>query len=78
MLVLSRHRDESIIIDGYIKVTIIEIRNDKVRVGVTAPKEISIHREEIQVEVDREAAERRNGTGGGGRLMSKHTPGPTL
>jgi carbon storage regulator len=56
MLVLSRHRDESIIINGNIKVTIVDIRGDKCRVGISAPKEIPVHREEIQVEIDREAA----------------------
>jgi len=47
MLVLSRKKNESIIIDGKIKVTIIEIRGDKVRVGVEAPREIDVHREEV-------------------------------
>lgn len=47
MLVLSRKRNESIVIDGSIVVTVVEIRGDKVRLGIEAPREVSIHREEI-------------------------------
>lgn len=47
MLVLSRKKDESIIIDDVITVTIIEIRGDKVRLGIQAPKEMPVHREEV-------------------------------
>jgi carbon storage regulator CsrA len=48
MLVLSRKVNESIIIDGRIKVTIAAIRSSTVRLGITAPPDISILREEIQ------------------------------
>lgn len=47
MLVLSRQKDESVIIDGGIEVTIVDIRGDKVRLGFTAPKSVGIHRKEI-------------------------------
>lgn len=49
MLVLSRKKDESIVIgeDGSIEITIVEIRGDKVRLGITAPREIPIHRDEV-------------------------------
>ena len=47
MLVLSRQRDESIIIADNIKITIVDIRGDKVRLGVEAPKEIPVHRREV-------------------------------
>ncbi len=47
MLVLSRKKNESIIIDGSITVTVVEIRGDKVRLGISAPRDIPIHREEI-------------------------------
>lgn len=47
MLVLMRKKNESIIIDDHIRVTVIEIRGDKVRLGIKAPKSITIHREEI-------------------------------
>lgn len=47
MLVLSRKKGESIVIDGHIIVTVVEVRGDKVRLGIQAPKEIPIHRSEI-------------------------------
>lgn len=47
MLVLSRKKNESIIIDGKITVTVIEVRGDKVRLGIEAPKEITVHRREV-------------------------------
>jgi len=58
MLVIGRHKDESIIIDGRIEVTICDIRkltgNTQVRLGITAPKNIPVHRKEIQEAIDRE------------------------
>ena len=48
MLVLSRLVDQAIIINGNITVTVVEIKGSKVRLGVTAPREIAIHREEVQ------------------------------
>ena len=47
MLVLSRKRDEAIIINNNIIVTLLEIRGDKVRLGIEAPTEVSIHRREV-------------------------------
>lgn len=47
MLVLSRKKDESIIINDHITVTVIEIRGDKVRLGIVAPKDIPVHRREV-------------------------------
>lgn len=47
MLVLSRKKDERIIIGDQITLTVIEIRGDKVRLGVDAPKEVTVHREEV-------------------------------
>lgn len=47
MLVLSRQRDESIIIGDNIVVTIVDIRGDKVRLGIQAPTEIPVHRREV-------------------------------
>jgi carbon storage regulator len=47
MLVLSRKKDESIIINDHIRVTVVEIRGDKVRLGIEAPKDISVHRREV-------------------------------
>ncbi len=47
MLVLSRKTDEKIIIGDSITIMVIEVRGDKVRLGIDAPKEISVHREEV-------------------------------
>jgi carbon storage regulator len=54
MLVLSRHRDESIIIGDNIVVTIVDVRGDKVRLGIEAPTEIPVHRQEIYEAIKRE------------------------
>ncbi|MCR4412960.1 MAG: carbon storage regulator CsrA [Thermoguttaceae bacterium] len=47
MLVFSRKKNEQIIIDGNIVITVVEIRGDKVRLGIEAPKEVPVHRREI-------------------------------
>jgi carbon storage regulator len=54
MLVLSRQRDESIIIGDNIVVTIVDIRGDKVRLGIEAPTEIPVHRREVFEAIQRE------------------------
>lgn len=54
MLVLSRQRDESIIIGDNIVITIVDIRGDKVRLGIEAPKEIPVHREEVYEAIKKE------------------------
>ena len=54
MLVLSRQRDETIIIGDNIEVTVVDIRGDKVRLGITAPKDISVHRKEVYEAIRRE------------------------
>lgn len=55
MLVLSRHRNESIVINnGEIVITVVEIRGDKVRLGVEAPKDVPVHRSEVQDAINRE------------------------
>jgi carbon storage regulator len=54
MLVLSRQRDESIIIGDNIVVTIVDIRGDKVRLGINAPSEIPVHRQEVYDAIQRE------------------------
>ena len=51
MLVLSRKKNESIRIAGDIEVTVVEIRGDKVRLGIKAPKEIPVHREEVHLAI---------------------------
>jgi carbon storage regulator len=54
MLVLSRQRDESIIIGDNIVITIVDIRGDKVRLGINAPTEIPVHRQEVYEAIQRE------------------------
>lgn len=53
MLVLSRKKNESIVINSDIVVTVIEIRGDKVRLGVQAPKEVPVNRQEVQAAIER-------------------------
>jgi carbon storage regulator len=66
MLVLSRKKNESIIIDQEIRITIVEIRGDKVRLGIEAPKEVPVHRSEIHEAIRSErAAEERDRAGAG-------------
>ncbi len=55
MLVLSRKKNESIIIGDNIKIVVIEIRGDKVRLGIEAPKEIPVHRLEVYLAIKRKA-----------------------
>jgi carbon storage regulator len=57
MLVLSRQRDETIIIGDDIEITVVDIRGDKVRLGVSAPKSISVHRKEVYDAIRRENRE---------------------
>ncbi|MDP6468516.1 MAG: carbon storage regulator CsrA [Pirellulaceae bacterium] len=54
MLVLSRHRDESIMIGDDVVVTIVDIRGDKVRLGIAAPQDIPVHRQEVYEAIKRE------------------------
>ncbi|MHC4457055.1 MAG: carbon storage regulator CsrA [Planctomycetota bacterium] len=58
MLVLSRQKDESIIIGDDVEVTIVDVRGDKVRLGITAPKEIPVHRREVYEAIQREKREK--------------------
>lgn len=47
MLVLSRKQDEKIVIGNSITITIVEVRGDKVRIGIEAPRDVTVHRQEI-------------------------------
>jgi len=62
MLVLSRKKNESIIIDEHITITVVEIRGDKVRLGIQAPREIPVHRSEIHAAIQREQDEKNEST----------------
>ena len=67
MLVLSRKRDERIVINDNIVITVVEIRGDKVRLGIEAPVEMSVHRQEVYDALQRERA----------AAASKSPPGET-
>lgn len=54
MLVLSRQRDETIMIGDDIEITIVDIRGDKVRLGITAPSHVPVHRKEVYDAIQRE------------------------
>lgn len=56
MLTLTRHRDESIIIGDDVVITVVDIRGDKVRLGITAPIEIAVDRVEVRAAKLRTAA----------------------
>jgi carbon storage regulator len=54
MLVLSRQRDETIMIGDDVEITVVDIRGDKVRLGITAPSHIPVHRKEVYEAIKRE------------------------
>ena len=57
MLVLSRQRDETIMIGDDVQITVVDIRGDKVRLGITAPRSIQVHRKEVYDAIQRENRE---------------------
>ncbi len=59
MLVLSRQRDESIMIGDDVEIIIVDVRGDKVRLGITAPKSIPVHRREMYDAIQREKNEKK-------------------
>ena len=59
MLVLSRFKDEKVMIGDNITVTVVEVRGDKVRLGFEAPKDVPIHRQEVYDAIQREKASKR-------------------
>lgn len=54
MLVLSRKKDESVVVNGNVVVTVIDIRGDKVRLGFEAPQDVSVHRKEVWEAIQRQ------------------------
>lgn len=58
MLILSRHRDESIVIGDDVVITVVRIGDGKVRLGIAAPQSVPVHREEVYHAIQREQAER--------------------
>lgn len=66
MLVLSRKRDEKIIIGDNIEIVVVEIRGDKVRLGISAPDEVPVHRQEVYERIKAgEPIKRKEGGGDG-------------
>lgn len=53
MLVLSRRPNEAIVINGDVVVTVLEIRGDQVRLGIRAPRSVTVHRDEVHAEIQR-------------------------
>ena len=60
MLVLTRKKNESIVINDVIKITVVEIRGDKVRLGIEAPREIDVHRQEVYDQIHGKRDEERH------------------
>ena len=54
MLVLSRLKDESIMVGDNVEITIVDVRGDKVRLGINAPRDVSVHRREIYDAIQKE------------------------
>ncbi|MDX2115935.1 MAG: carbon storage regulator CsrA [Planctomycetota bacterium] len=65
MLVLSRQRDETIMIGDEVEITVVDVRGDKVRLGITAPARIAVHRKEVYdaIKAENEQAARSAGSG---------------
>ncbi len=59
MLVLSRQKDESIMIGDNVEITIVDVRGDKVRLGIVAPREVPVHRREVYEAIQRENNEKK-------------------
>ncbi len=80
MLVLSRQKDETIMIGDDIQITIVDIRGDKVRLGITAPSEVPVHRKEVYDAIRREnlaaANMRPEDVSKATDKRSKNSPGP--
>ena len=80
MLVLSRKKDESIVINNDITIVVVEIRGDKVRLGVEAPKEVPVHRREVYDAIARgepvDAHLPTSGVGGGDEPAAEPPPAP--
>lgn len=59
MLVLSRKKNESIVINDDIEIVVVEIHGDKVRLGITAPKHVPVHRREVYDDIKKEEEEKK-------------------
>ena len=71
MLVLTRQKNESIIIGNDITIVVVEIRGDKVRLGIEAPKEVPVHRQEVYDAIHRSVASHNQASGFGRDVPAK-------
>lgn len=77
MLVLSRQRDESIMIGDDVEITIVDVRGEKVRLGINAPPHIPVHRKEVYEAIKREKeAAAHGGPAGPVESLAKPKPPP--
>ncbi len=81
MLVLSRQRDETIMIGDDIEITVVDIRGEKVRLGINAPPDVPVHRKEVYESIKREKEAQGNAAGAKPQVDSlanrrPHTPAP--
>lgn len=51
MLALSRKKNEAIVVNNNVEITILEIKGDQVKLGITAPKEVPVYRKEVYVQI---------------------------
>ncbi len=63
MLALSRKKDESIIIDNNIEITVIEVKGDQVKIGISAPKSVPVYRKEVYEQIQESNKEAANSAG---------------
>ncbi|RDU21901.1 carbon storage regulator CsrA [Anaerosacchariphilus polymeriproducens] len=63
MLALTRKKNEALIINNNIEITILDIRGDQVKIGITAPKEIPVYRKEVYIQIQEENKEALNTQG---------------
>ena len=75
MLVLSRQRDESIMIGDNVVVTIVDIRGDKVRLGIEAPHEVPVHRQEVYEAIKRDGRRSPAAENGSAQQLGQTNPG---
>lgn len=77
MLVLSRQRDETIMIGDDVEITVVDIRGDKVRIGITAPPEIAVHRKEVYEAIKAENVRAAHVTDGDVELLTRALKRPS-
>ena len=71
MLILSRRAGESIVIGNEVVVTVLDVRGDQIRIGVQAPREVQVHREEVHQQVKRENAQAASGSAKARTLIAR-------